>query len=99
MRRIALLLYVLVAACHRGSGGSGASTADDQDMAAPEQHPDEHAAMAAEHAMAGMVANEDLHMRLTPERLRAAGDSARAADVLAVMRRELAKYRDVRVAE
>ncbi len=96
MRRIAFLLYVLVAACHRGSG---ASTADDQDMAAPEQHADEHAAMAAEHAMAGMVSNEDLHMRLTPERLRAPGDSARAADVLAVMRRELAKYRDVQVAE
>jgi len=96
MRRVAFLLYVLVASCHRGGGGGAA---DDQEMSAPEQHPDEHAAMAAEHAMAGMVSNEDLHMRLTPERRPAPGDSARAAAVLAVMRRELAKYRDVRVAE
>ena len=97
MRRIAFLLYVLVASCHRGGGGAGA--ADDQELSAPEQHPDEHAAMAAEHAMAGMVSNEDLHMRLTRERPPAPGDSARGAAVLAVMRRELAKYRDVRVAE
>src|SRR5438552_19135023 len=68
-------------------------------MATPEQHPDEHAAMAAEHAMAGMVSNEDLHLRLTPLRSPAPGDSARAAEILAGMRRELAKYRDVRVAE
>ena len=73
--------------------------ADDQEMAAPEQHPDEHAAMAAEHAMAGMVSNEDLHLRLTPVRPAAPGDSARAAETLAVMRRELAKYGDVRVAQ
>lgn len=96
MRRFALLLYVLLIGCHRGSS---ATAAEDQDVAAPEQHPDEHAAMAAEHAMAGMVSNEDLHLRLTPLRSPAPGDSARAADVLAVMRRELAKYRDVRVAE
>lgn len=94
MRRVALLLYVLVAGCHRGSAAT-----DDQDMATPEQHPDEHAAMAADHAMAGMVTNEDLHMRLTPVRSPAPGDSARAAEVLAVMRRELARYRDVRAAE
>jgi hypothetical protein len=98
MRRIAFLLYVLVAACHRG-GGAGA--ADDQELTAPEQHPDEHVAMAADHSMGGaaMVSNEDLHMRLTPERPVAPGDSARAAAVLAVMRRELAKYRDVRAAQ
>jgi hypothetical protein len=96
MRRVALLLYVLVAGCHRASS---ASAADDQDMATPEQHPDDHAAMAAEHAMAGMVSNEDLHLRLTPARAPAPGDSARAAEILAVMRRELVKYRDVRVAE
>ena len=94
MRHAVLLLYVLVAGCHRG----GAAT-DDQEMATPEQHPDEHAAMAADHAMAGMVSNEDLHMRLTPLRPTVPGDSARAAEVLAVMRRELARYRDVRVAE
>ena len=70
-------------------------------MAAPEQHPDDHAAMAAEHAMggAGTVSNEDLHLRLTPLRSTTPGDSARAAEVLAVMRRELVKYRDVRAAE
>ncbi len=94
MRRVVLLLYVLAAGCHR-SGGA----VDDQDMAAPEQHPDEHAAMAADHAMAGMVTNEDLHMRLTPQRAPAPADSARAAEVLAVMRRELARYRDVHFAE
>src|SRR5436309_6814576 len=92
MRRVALLLYVLAAGCHRGGG----SATDDQEMATPEQHPDEHAAMAADHAMAGMVSNEDLHMRLTPLRPPAPGDSARAAEVLAGMRRELAKYRDIR---
>jgi hypothetical protein len=95
MRRAALLLYALLVACHRGSG----SGAEEQDVATPEQHPDQHAAMAAEHAMAGMVSNEDLHLRLTPLRSPASGDSARAAEVLLVMRRELAKYRDVRVAE
>src|SRR3989454_8416615 len=94
MRPVALLLYVLVTGCHRGGAVS-----DDQDMTTPEQHPDEHAAMAADHAMAGMVSNEDLHMRLTPLRPPAPGDSARAAEVLAVMRRELAKYRDIRAAE
>src|SRR5437870_1939006 len=90
MRCAALLLYVLVTACHRGAGSM---PADDQEMAAPEQHPDEHAAMAAEHAMAGMVSNEDLHLRLTPVRPAAPGDSARAAETLAVMRRELADAR------
>ncbi len=96
MLRAALLLYVLVSACHRNAGSV---PVDDQEMAAPEQHPDEHAAMAAEHAMAGMVSHEDLHLRLTPVRPPAPGDSTRAAEILAVMRRELAKYRDVRVAQ
>src|SRR5438034_235226 len=97
MRHAVLLLYVLAAGCHRGGGGSAAP--DDQDVATPEQHPDEHAAMAAEHAMAGMVSNEDLHMRLTPLRTPTPGDSTRAAEILAVMRRELARYRDVHAAE
>ena len=95
MRYALLLLYVVAAGCHRGGG---APATDDQAMT-PEQHPDEHAAMAADHAMAGMVSNEDLHMRLTPLRPLAPGDSARAAEVLAVMRRELAKYRDIHAAE
>src|SRR4051812_30047997 len=96
MRRVALLLYVLVVGCHR-NGGAAAS--DDQDLATPEQHPDEHVGMAADHAMAGMVSTEDLHMRLTPQRAPAAGDSARAAEILAAMRRELARYRDIHAAE
>src|SRR5438046_2375898 len=96
MRHAVLLLYVLAAGCHRGGGGGAPS---DKDLAAPEQHPAEHAAMAAEHAMAGMVSNEDLHMRLTPLRSPAPGDSTRAAEILAVMRRELARYRDVHAAE
>lgn len=96
MRRVALLLYVLALGCHRGSG---APAAEDQDMATPERHPDDHAAMAAEHAMAGMVSNEDLHLRLTTVRSPAPADSARATEMLSVMRRKLAKYRDVRVAE
>jgi hypothetical protein len=93
MRHISLILVVLLGGCHRGAAS------DDQDLATPEQHPDEHAAMAAEHAMAGVVSSEDLHLRLTPLRPIAAGDSARAAEVLAVMRSELSKYRDVRVAQ
>ncbi|HYX82783.1 MAG TPA: hypothetical protein VE714_10355, partial [Gemmatimonadales bacterium] len=96
MRGVALLLYVVAAGCQHGTG---AATADDQDMTTPEQHPDEHVGMAAEHSMAGTVSNEDLHLRLTPARSPAPGDSTRAAAVLAVMRRELAKYRDVGVAE
>ncbi len=96
MRRVAFLLYALVAGCHRGGG---TAAADDQDMATPEQHPDEHAGVAAEQAMAGMVSNEDLHMRLTPARPPAPGDSTRAGEILAIMRRDLAKYRDIRVAE
>ena len=55
--------------------------------------------MEAEHAMAGMMSNEDLHLRLTPRRAATAADSARAAEVLATMRRELVKYADVSVAE
>lgn len=90
MRRATLLLYALLVACHRSGGGAGEP---------PEQQPDEQATMAAEHAMAGTVSNEDLHLRLTPLRPAAPGDSARAAQVLGVMRRELARYRDVRVAE
>lgn len=62
------------------------------------ERPDEHTADAAEHAMSGAMA-EDLHMRLTTLRPRAPGDSARAAAVLATMRSELARYRDIEVAQ
>jgi hypothetical protein len=94
MRRVALLLYALALGCRGNAGGAG----DDQEMAAPQEHPDTHAAAAAEQAMTGMVA-EDPHLRLTPLRPPTPGDSTRAAQILATMRSELAKYRDVRVAE
>ncbi len=67
------------------------------------QDPDStHAAAAAEHAMSGMsmpTVVEDLHMKLTPERRAAPGDSTRAAALVTRVRGTLAKYRDVRVAE
>lgn len=94
MRRVALLLYLLAAGCHRDGG---AEPMDAQEMA-PAQHADDHAAAAAEHAMAGPV-TADPHLRLTTLRASAPGDSARAAEILAVMRRELARYRDIRVAQ
>jgi hypothetical protein len=60
--------------------------------------PDEQTAAAAEHTMSGAMV-QDLHMRLTTLRPRAPGDSARADSILVVMRRDLARYRDIRVAE
>jgi hypothetical protein len=94
MRRLPLLLYALTLACH---GNQGASS-EEQDMAAPEQHPDDHAAAAAERAMAGPV-TVDPHLRLTTLRAPAPGDSVRAVEILAVMRRDLARYRDIQVAQ
>ncbi len=53
---------------------------------------DRHAAVAADEAMTGpMVA--DLHMVMTPHRAPAPGDSARAAALVAEMRRDLARFR------
>ena len=89
MRRATLLLYALLLACRSNTAGE---TPDEQELVRPEQ-------AAAEHEMAGTVSNEDLHLRLTPLRRPARGDSARAAQILATMRQELVKYRDVRVAE
>ena len=94
MRRVGLLLYALTLGCRGNTGAAG----DDQEMVAPAEHPDTHAAAAAEHAMAGVV-GEDPHLRLTPLRAPALGDSARAAQILATMRSELARYSDVRVAQ
>jgi hypothetical protein len=66
------------------------------------QDPDStHAAAAAEHAMSGMSmppAVADLHMKLTPARPAAPGDSARAAALVTRIRSSLAKYRDVHAA-
>lgn len=94
MQRAALLVAVLIKACHTGGGNGG------DGVPAQEQEPDEHAAMAAEHAMAGReMAAEDLHLRLTTLRAPASGDSARAAEILVVMRRELVRYRDIEAAK
>src|SRR5919201_1699718 len=94
MRRPLVLLALIALACR---GRSGAAAAEPE-MATPAEHPDDHAAAAAEHAMAGMVM-EDLHLRMTALRPPTPADSARAAAVLAVMRRDLAQYKDIRVAQ
>src|SRR5439155_5230327 len=59
---------------------------------------DQHATAAANEAMSGSMAS-DPHFKLTPIRPATAGDSARAAALVATIRRDLVKYRDVRVAE
>jgi hypothetical protein len=56
------------------------------------------AAMVAGQAMVGQMA-EDAHMRLTAPRRGTAADSARAQALVVEMRRALAKYHDVQVAE
>lgn len=89
MRLIAVLVFALVLdrACQ--------SAATPNDLM---ERPDEQTAAAAEHTMSGAMA-EDLHMRLTTLRQRAPGDLARADSILVVMRRELVRYRDIRVAQ
>jgi len=89
MRRISILLYMLALGCRPG---------EDPEVAAPAEHPDGHAAAAAEHAMAGQM-SEDPHLRLMARRHPAPGDSARAATILATMRRDLSRYRDIRAAQ
>ena len=92
MKRITAVFLAAALAC-RGSSNEDAEIA-------PAEHPDGHAGMAAEQSMIGATtANEDLHMRLTARRPMSAGDSVRAAEVLAVMRRDLVRYRDIRVAK
>lgn len=91
MARAVFLLALVIASCRSGSGG---------DAASEDEQPDEHATMAAEHAMGGREpAAEDLHLRLTTVRAPAPGDSARAAEILATMRHDLARYRDVEAAK
>jgi len=91
MQRISFLLCLTALACRPG---------EDPEMAAPAEHPDSHTAAAAEHSMAGAAPMaEDLHLRLTALRAPAPGDSARAAAILAVMRRDLARYQDIRAAQ
>ena len=64
----------------------------------PSDAPDEQTAVAAEHVMSGSMA-EDPHLRLTPLRAPAPGDSARFEAVLAQMRRDLDRYHDIREAK
>jgi len=95
MRRIIMGTALLLAAVI-GCRGSSSEEAE----LAPAEHPDDHTASAAEHSMVGAkTSNEDLHLRLTTLRPLAANDSARAAEALAVMRRDLVRYRDIRVAQ
>jgi hypothetical protein len=58
-----------------------------------------HAHAHATSAMLRPAPEADPHMRLSAARPRSPADSARAARVLAEMRRELARYHDVRAAE
>jgi hypothetical protein len=54
---------------------------------------DRHTAAAADDEMSGPM-TADPHMVMTPGRPAAQGDAARAVDLLAQMRRDLARYRD-----
>ncbi|HEV8263769.1 MAG TPA: hypothetical protein VGQ06_02385 [Gemmatimonadales bacterium] len=87
MRPLPLVLCALALGCRPEDDSGGGA-----------EPPDEHTAAAAEHAMSGAMA-EDPHLRLSTLRPPAPGDSARAAAVLAQMRRDLARYRDIRVAQ
>lgn len=89
MRRLAPVLMIVAAAftCRAGDEQTGEAS-------------DDPTAAAADHVMAHAGAMEaDPHMRLTPPRAPAPGDSARAAAIVATMRRDLARYHDVRAAE
>ena len=59
---------------------------------------DHYSAAVVDHAMSGAM-HEDPHLRMSPSRPGTAADTARAAALVAEMRRNLAQYRDVRVAE
>jgi hypothetical protein len=72
--------------------------AEEPEMAAPAEHPDNHTAAAAENAMADGL-SADPHLRLSTLRRPDRGDSARGAEILATMRRDLERYRDIRVAQ
>ena len=88
VRRVMTLLAAsLMIGCAGNSGAESAGT---------DAH-DERAAAAAEDVMAGPMA-DDPHLRLTAWRPPSAADSARGAEILTVMRRELDRYRDLRVA-
>lgn len=88
---LAAVLLVVIAPVARAqahdsmAGMAGMGAADSTDR---------QAGAAAEESMSGrMIA--DLHMVMTPHRAPATGDSARAAALLAEMRRDLARFKDV----
>ena len=67
-----------------------------------EHHPattDEHVESAANTAMAAPSIDTGRHMRLTVERPGTAADSARARALVDTLRKAIAKYKDVKVAE
>jgi hypothetical protein len=90
-RLVGLLLVMLPAA-----SASRAQGQPDTGMAAMDT-TDRHAAAAAEMAMADRM-GADPHMEMTPKWPLAPGDSARAAEIVTVLRRSLEPYRDAAVA-
>lgn len=88
---LAVALFVCIAPVCRAQshdsmpGMAGMSGADSADR---------HAAVAAEEAMSGPMMT-DPHMVMTPHRPPAAGDSVRAAALVAQMRRDLARFKNV----
>jgi hypothetical protein len=86
------LLFVATPALSQGQAGETPAEMGAMDST---DHP---SAMLAHQAMSGSM-TEDAHMRLTPFRPGTSADSARAGQLVADMRRTLAPYRDVRVAE
>jgi len=90
---------LLLAVLALGAAGSGAAqTPPGATAMGAMDSTDRTPAMQAHAAMSGPVV-ADLHMRLTERRPGTAADSARAWALVASMRRELERYRDVRVAE
>jgi len=92
--RSVLALALAILACRPGGERAAAQGADTLGVM---DTTDRHATMAAEHQMAGPMA-EDPHMKLTAPRPLTAADSARGAALVAQMRAALARYRDVAAA-
>ena len=91
--RLIALGALLLATPARSPGQTGQTPAEMGAMDSTD-HP---SAMLAHQAMSGAL-TEDAHMLLTPLRPGTAADSARAAQLVADVRRTLARYRDVGVA-
>src|SRR5690242_4223578 len=67
----------------------------------PARSDDDHMVGMADHAMSstGMDSIMSRHMELTPARVATHADSSRALEVVADLRRAIAKYKDVSAAE